>query len=68
VIKSRGRSRWKWGENLNKILRLKRKFENDIELRDSTKYGENLGWLNSYQLLRKTVVDEVSLITYKNIR
>jgi len=35
---------------------------------DSTKYGENLGRLNSYQLLRKTVFDEASLVTYRNIR
>jgi hypothetical protein len=33
---------------------------NGTELRDST----NLGWLN-YQLLRKTVVDDVSTVTYK---
>ena len=53
---------------MNKIHWLKRMCENDTELRDSTKYRENLGWLNSYQLLMKTVVDEASLVTYRNIR
>jgi len=53
---------------LNKIRWLKRMFENDTELRDSTKYRENLGRLNSYQLLRKAVVDEASLDTHRSIQ